>query len=77
MVKADGGYDSAIIDPRGKILSLACFPQGGEATLVSEVPIGDGKGTMNTFLGDWIGWISLAGRAFFAFGKKSLEKLAR
>lgn len=77
MVKADGGYDSAIIDPRGNILSLASFPQGGEATLVSEVPLGDGKGTMNTFLGDWVGWISLAGMVFFMFCGKSLEKIAR
>ena len=77
MVKADGGYDSAIIDPRGNILSLASFPQGGEATLVSKVPLGDGKGTMNTFLGDWVGWISLAGMVFFMFCGKTLEKIAR
>lgn len=77
MVKADGGYDSAIIDPKGNILSLASFPQGGEATLISELPLGDGKGTVTTFLGDWVGWISLAGMVFFAFSRKSLEKRAR
>lgn len=77
MVKADGGYDSTIIDPHGNILSLASFPHGGEATLVSEVPLGDGKGTINTVLGDWIGWIALGGMIIFAFGKKRLEKKAR
>jgi apolipoprotein N-acyltransferase len=77
MVKADGGFDSAIIDPFGRIISLAAFPKGGEATLVADVQIGDGKGTITTRLGDWLGWASLAGMIFFAFGGKWLEKRAR
>lgn len=74
MVKSDGGFDSAIIDPYGRILSLASFAKGGEATLVADVQIGDGKGTLNTVLGDWVGWICLAGMIFFAFGSSWLEK---
>lgn len=76
LVKADGGYDSAIIDPYGKILSLAAFPAGGEATLVADVQIGDGKGTITTRLGDWAGWLALAGMIFFGFGAGWLEKKA-
>jgi apolipoprotein N-acyltransferase len=74
MIKADGGFDSAIIDPYGRIVSLAAFPEGGEATLVSDVQSGSGKGTITTRLGDWVGWLALAGMLFFAFGSGWLEK---
>lgn len=76
MVKADGSYNSAIIDPYGRIIALAVYPEGGEATLVADVQIGDGKGTINTRLGDWTGWLALAGIVFFIFGGKWLERKA-
>ncbi len=76
MVKADGGFDSAIIDPYGRIHALAAFPDGGEATLVADVQIGTGNGTLTTRLGDWMGWLALAGMAFFIFGGSWLEKRA-
>lgn len=76
MVKADGGYDSAIIDPYGRILAQAAFPEGGEATLVADVQIGTGNGTLGTRLGDWAGWLGLAGMIFFGFGGRWLEKKA-
>ncbi len=76
MIKADGGFDSAIVDPYGRIVELASFPQGGEATVVGDVQLGSGKGTLNTRLGDWAGWLSLAGMLFFAFGSGWLEKQA-
>lgn len=76
MVKADGGYDSAIIDPYGQILALAAYPQGGEATLIADVPIGTGQGTLTTRLGDWAGWLSLAGMIFFGVGENWLVKNA-
>ncbi|PKO11895.1 MAG: hypothetical protein CVU39_26880 [Chloroflexi bacterium HGW-Chloroflexi-10] len=74
MVKADGGFDSAIIDPYGRILALAAYPQGGEATLVADVQLGSGKGTLSSRLGDWMGWVGLAGMIFFTFGSGWLEK---
>ena len=77
MVKADGSFDSAIIDPYSRILELAVFPDGGEATLVADVRIGDGKGTVNTHIGDWLGWLALAGLIFFSFGGEWLKKKAK
>ncbi|MBA4385510.1 MAG: hypothetical protein C0410_12300 [Anaerolinea sp.] len=77
MIKADGGFDSAIIDPFGHIKSLASYTEGGEATLVADVQLGSGLGTLNSRLGDWAGWISLAGMIFFTFGSGWLEKKAR
>jgi apolipoprotein N-acyltransferase len=74
MAKADGGFDSAIIDPYGRILALAAYPQGGEATLVADVKLGSGKGTLSSRLGDWMGWVGLAGMIFFTFGSGWLEK---
>ncbi len=74
IVKADGSFDSSIIDPYGRILALAAFPEGGEATLVADVPLGTGKGTITTRLGDWMGWLALGGMAFFIFAGKWLEK---
>jgi apolipoprotein N-acyltransferase len=76
MVKADGGFDSVIVDPYGRIKALASFPEGGGATLVADVLIGDGKGTLNTQLGDWVGWVGIAGMVFFTFGAGFLEKQA-
>ena len=76
MIKADGGYDSAIIDPYGRIAALASYPQGGEATLVADVQAGSGKGTLTTRLGDWVGWLALAGMVFFSFAGGWLVKQA-
>jgi apolipoprotein N-acyltransferase len=76
MIKADGSYNSAIIDPYGRILDLAVYPEGGEATLVADLQLGSGKGTINTRLGDWTGWLALAGLVFFTIGGKWLEKSA-
>lgn len=77
MVKADGGYNSAIIDPYGRILELAVYPEGGEATLVADLQLGSGRGTVNTHLGDWLGWLALAGLAFFTFGSGWLIKKSK
>ncbi len=75
MIKSDGGYDSALVDPYGRVLSLAVFPEGGEATLVSDVPLGTGS-SLAVRLGDWVGWISLGGMAFFIVGERSLIRRA-
>jgi len=76
MVKADGGFDSAIIDPYGRIVSLASCTEGCEATVVGEVQLGSGAGTLNTRLGDWVGWLALAGMFFFIFSSGWLAKKA-
>jgi len=73
MVKADGGYDSAVVDPRGRVLALAVHREGGEATLVADVPLGSGN-SLAARLGDWFGWFCLAGMAFFTVGERWLVK---
>jgi apolipoprotein N-acyltransferase len=74
MVKADGSFDSAIIDPYGRIINLASCTEGCEATVIGDVQIGSGTGTLTTRLGDWVGWLALAGMIFFTFGSGWLAK---
>ena len=67
MVKADnGGNDSLIVDPYGRIIAAA-ITIGGDRTgqaVVADVPLGTGD-TLAVHLGDWTGWIALTGMAFF------------
>lgn len=76
VVKADGGYDSVLVNPNGEIISLASCTEGCGATLVGDVQLGSGEGTLTTHLGDWVGWIALAGLAFFTFFSGMLVKQA-
>jgi len=67
MVKADSsGNDSVVVDAYGRILASAITPGGdrtGQAVL-ADVPLGSGD-SLAVRLGDWTGWIALAGMAFF------------
>lgn len=76
MVKADGGYDSAIIDPQGRILALTANPQAHEATLLADLPLGTAN-TLAVRLGDWLGWLNLLAFGFFAFLPLGLKMLAK
>ena len=62
---ADAAYNSAIVDPRGRLLALASTPEGSKTLLIADVPLGGGD-TLCARLGDWLGWLSLAGMAVFA-----------
>jgi apolipoprotein N-acyltransferase len=53
-VKADNRYDSAIIDPYGRLLAVTTNPDGAQRTLVADVPLGSGDSPYVT-LGDWFG----------------------
>ena len=64
-IKADSAFSAAIIDPYGRVLELRSGAPDGEAfALVADVPLG-GATTLYTRLGDWLGWISMAGFIFF------------
>lgn len=55
-VKADGQFDSSVIDPYGRILDRHLSKQGSRATLVSDVAPGSGD-TLYVRFGDWLGWV--------------------
>jgi apolipoprotein N-acyltransferase len=64
MIKADIGFDSALIDPYGRILEKQVTPQPEKAVLVSDMPLRTSN-PPSLWLGDWIGWLSLAGLVGF------------
>lgn len=60
-VKADTGYDSAIIDQWGRIITSTTNPSGQvQKTLVADVTMGSGDSPF-VRLGDWFGWLAVAG----------------
>jgi apolipoprotein N-acyltransferase len=65
MVKADSRYDSAIIDPWGRILERTVDRQGRtQRTLVADVPLGSGRSPWVSFDG-WFGWCVVAAAVGF------------
>jgi apolipoprotein N-acyltransferase len=67
MVKSDNsGNDSVVIDPYGRIIAAALTPGGDKRgrVVLADVPLGTG-GAPATRLGDWVGWIALAGMVGF------------
>lgn len=72
MVKADTRYDSAVIDARGRVIALHATSEPSQFVLVADVPLGP-LGAPQTFLGDWMGWIALAGLAFFSLPNPLLK----
>ncbi|MBN1267220.1 MAG: apolipoprotein N-acyltransferase [Anaerolineales bacterium] len=76
MVKADRNFDSAIIDPYGRILALIYASVPEQKTLTAMVGTTSFK-AVQCRLGDWVGWISLAGLATFAVGTPVVLNRAR
>lgn len=66
VVKADTAHSAEIVDPYGRILARRDGAPDGEAfALVADVPLGTGS-TVYNHIGDWTGWLSLAGFVFFS-----------
>ncbi len=53
-IKADNKYDSAVIDPYGRVVAVTTNPNGAQRTLFADVPLGSGESLFVT-LGDWFG----------------------
>ncbi len=65
VVKTDVAYAAAIVDPYGKLVALRnASPDGAAFALVADVPLGTGP-TFFSRVGDWLGWLCLAGFVFF------------
>ena len=59
-VMVDGAFRTTMVDPYGRMVADQVTPAGGPLTLVADVPIGS-PNALYTRLGDWVGWLSLAG----------------
>ncbi len=64
IVKTDVAWGSTLIDPYGRILAMKLVPEATRMTLVGDVPLGSGDAPI-VQLGDWVGWITVAGFVFF------------
>jgi len=59
-VMVDGAFRVTMVDPVGRMLTDQIVPEGGPLTVVADVPLGT-RTPPYTRLGDWVGWLSLAG----------------
>jgi apolipoprotein N-acyltransferase len=65
LIKADGMYDSAIIDSAGRIVSSGASTTATRNTLLADVPLGRAN-ALAIGWGDWVGWLCIAATAAFA-----------
>jgi apolipoprotein N-acyltransferase len=73
MVKADHAYDSAIIDPYGRVVTRAVTPGGESRLLVADVPVGSGDSLAVKF-GNWAGWLCIPGALLLIFWRPHRPK---
>ena len=69
-------HNTALIDPYGRLLALKLNPEGERLTLVMDMPLGTGDVPL-VRLGDWLGWLSLAGYIFFVVFESVIGKRAK
>jgi len=76
IVNADRGILSIITDARGSVIAEEKTPKGGEMVLVADVIPGN---TSSPYLSmsDWLGWVALAGFAFFTGFQMVVEGKAK
>jgi apolipoprotein N-acyltransferase len=60
IVKADSAFDSAVLDPYGRILDAFVAKDGAQAVVVADVPLGTGE-TLYVRWGEWFAWLAVAG----------------
>jgi apolipoprotein N-acyltransferase len=65
-----------ITDNHGKILADKRTPDGESGVVITDVTLAS-KPSLYTSIGDWPGWISLAGFAFFMVYQSMVESKAK
>lgn len=63
------------MDPYGRLLEETSTKEPTQAILVADFSVGT-TDSLYLKLGDLLGWVALAGMAFFTFFSKKLVKLA-
>ena len=64
MAKADTAYNSAIVDPWGRVVESAVSTRPERTTVMASVPLGTDPAPL-VRLGDWTGWLALMGLLLF------------
>jgi apolipoprotein N-acyltransferase len=65
VVKADSGLDSVIIAPTGEIVARSVSSVPRQGILLAPVSLGRADAPLIR-LGDWVGWLCIAGTLLFA-----------
>lgn len=60
IVMVDGAFRTTMVDPYGRMVVDKVTPAPSAQTIVADVPLGS-AGSLYTRLGDWVGWLGLAG----------------
>lgn len=76
VVNADRGYYTMITDTHGKILADVRTPEGDSAVVVTDVTLSSAN-PIYRIVGDWLGWVSLAGFVFFMVYQSIVERRAK
>lgn len=73
IVKSEWAYDSAFIDPFGRVLKKSVSFDGLRKVIVQDVPLG-GLKPIQVYLGDYIGWFSFIGMIVIMILKSRKDK---
>lgn len=76
IVKADSAFDSAVLDPHGRILNAFVAQHGAEAVVVADVPLGSGD-TLYVRWGEWFAWLTVAATAALGVAATAGRVVAR
>ncbi len=73
LIKADGGYDSVLVNPDGEVIESLISEEPKTGIVYDKIEVRE-SGTLNTVLGDWIGWLGVVSFVVFAVIEKKNEK---
>lgn len=76
VINADRGLYTMITDHHGRILADVRTPEGSNQVVIADVVPYNGK-ALYTSVGDWLGWVSLAGFIFFMVFQNVTEQKAK
>lgn len=74
IVKAEAAGISMIVDPYGRIVAQNNLPAGVANALVADVPLAESH-PIYLRVGDWMGWLSMAGLVAFSVVTNSKKKM--
>lgn len=76
VINADRGFYTMITDQKGRILADIRTPEGTNAVVIADVQPAS-RSAFYTGIGDWLGWVSLAGFVFFMVFQSIVESRAK
>jgi len=76
VIKAERAYNISIVDPYGRILDHTASDTPTRDLIIADVAVGTAD-SLYIQLGDWLGWLSLAGFIFFIIYPEIVKRRAK